>query len=123
MPEGTVMTVEFELDGQTFTALNGGPIFKFNEAISLIVNCENQEEVDYYWEKLKAGGDESAQVCGWLKDKFGLSWQIVPRILPQMLSDADKEKAGRVMNAMMKMKKIEIATLKNAYNGEAVEYS
>jgi len=114
-PEGSVMTVEFELDGQTFTALNGGPIFKLNEAISLQVDCATQEEVDYYWEKLSEGGDEKAQQCGWLKDKYGLSWQIVPRVLVEMLNDPDAKKSQRVMAAMLKMKKIEIETLKRAY--------
>ena len=114
-PEGSVMTVKFELDGQTFTALNGGPIFKLNEAISLQVDCATQEEVDYYWEKLSEGGDEKAQQCGWLKDKYGLSWQIVPRVLVEMLNDPDAKKSQRVMAALLKMKKIEIETLKRAY--------
>ena len=114
-PEGSVMTVEFELDGQTFTALNGGPIFKLNEAISLQVDCATQEEVDYYWEKLSEGGDEKAQQCGWLKDKYGLSWQIVPRVLVEMLNDPDAKKSQRVMAALLKMKKIEIETVKRAY--------
>jgi predicted 3-demethylubiquinone-9 3-methyltransferase (glyoxalase superfamily) len=113
--EGSVMTVEFELDGQPFTALNGGPIFKFNEAISFQVDCATQEEVDYYWENLSEGGDENAQQCGWLKDKYGLSWQIVPRPLLEMLNDPDAKKSQRVMAAMLKMKKIEIETLKRAY--------
>ena len=114
-PEGSVMTVEFELDGQTFTALKGGPIFKLNEAISFQVDCATQEEVDYYWEKLSEGGDEKAQQCGWLKDKYGLSWQIVPRVLVEMLNDPDAKKSQRVMGALLKMKKIEIETLKRAY--------
>ena len=114
-PEGSVMTVEFELDGQTFTALNGGPVFQFNEAISFQVDCATQEEVDYYWEKLSAGGDEKAQQCGWLKDKYGLSWQIVPRVLVEMLNDPYAKKSQCVMAAMLKMKKIEIETLKRAY--------
>ena len=109
------MTVEFELDGQTFTALNGGPIFKLNEAISFQVDCATQEEVDYYWEKLSEGGDGKAQQCGWLKDKYGLSWQIVPRVLVEMLNDPDAKKSQRVMGALLKMKKIEIETLKRAY--------
>jgi predicted 3-demethylubiquinone-9 3-methyltransferase (glyoxalase superfamily) len=113
--EGSVMTVEFELDGQPFTALNGGPIFKFNEAISFQVDCATQEEVDYYWENLSEGGDENAQQCGWLKDRYGLSWQIVPRPLLAMLNDPDAKKSQRVMAAMLKMKKIEIETLKRAY--------
>jgi predicted 3-demethylubiquinone-9 3-methyltransferase (glyoxalase superfamily) len=116
-PAGTVMTVAFELDGQTFTALNGGPLFKFNEAISLQVNCQTQEEVDHYWEKLSAGGDKKAQVCGWLKDKYGVSWQVVPSILLELVSDPDSEKSQRAMQAMLKMKKIDIAELKRAYAG------
>ena len=116
-PEGSVMTIAFELDGQEFTALNGGPAFKFNEAISLQVNCATQEEVDYYWEKLSAGGDDKAQQCGWLKDRFGVSWQIVPVVLVQMISDPDPAKAGRAMEAMLKMKKLDIAGLKRAYAG------
>ncbi len=114
---GTVMTVAFELDGQTFTALNGGPIFKFNEAISFQVNCDTQEEVDYYWEKLSEGGDEKAQQCGWLKDKYGVSWQVVPRVLPEMITDPDTEKSQRVFTAMLQMKKIDIDKLKRAYAG------
>jgi predicted 3-demethylubiquinone-9 3-methyltransferase (glyoxalase superfamily) len=113
-PVGTVMTVAFELEGQTFTALNGGPIFKFNEAISLQVDCETQEEVDYYWQKLSEGGDETAQQCGWLKDKYGVSWQIVPRVLVEMLSDADTGKSQKAMTAMLQMKKIDIDELKQA---------
>lgn len=116
-PEGAVMTIEFELEGQQFTALNGGPVFKFNEAVSFIVNCEDQQEVDYFWEKLGQGGDPAAQVCGWLKDKFGLSWQIVPTILNKLIADPDKAKAGRVMNAMLAMKKIDVSKLEEAYNG------
>ncbi len=116
-PAGTVMTVIFELEGQTFTALNGGPMFKFNEAISFQVNCETQEEVDYYWEKLSEGGDEKAQQCGWLKDKYGASWQIVPGVLLEMLKDADSEKSQRTMEAMLHMKKINIDELRRAYAG------
>jgi predicted 3-demethylubiquinone-9 3-methyltransferase (glyoxalase superfamily) len=116
-PAGTVMTVAFELDGQTFTALNGGPMFKFNEAISLQVNCETQEEVDYYWEKLSEGGDEKAQQCGWLKDKYGASWQVVPSVLPELINDPDSEKSQRAMQAMLQMKKIDIDELKRAYGG------
>ena len=112
-PAGAVMTVEFELDSQEFVALNGGPVFHFTEATSFVVNCETQEEVDYYWDKLTDGGEESQ--CGWLKDKFGLSWQIVPTILPQMLNDPDEKKAKRVAHAMLQMGKIDIATLKQAY--------
>ena len=113
--EGTVMTVEFEIEGQKFLALNGGPIFKFNEAISFQVYCETQEEVDYHWEKLSEGGDEKAQQCGWLKDKYGVSWQIVPTILMKMLKDKDSEKSQRVMKAMLQMHKLDISTLKKAY--------
>jgi predicted 3-demethylubiquinone-9 3-methyltransferase (glyoxalase superfamily) len=116
-PAGTVMTVAFELDGQGFTALNGGPVFTFNEAISFQVYCDTQEEVDYYWKKLSEGGDDQAQQCGWLKDKYGVSWQIVPTVLIEMLQDADAEKSQRVMAAMLHMKKINIATLKRAYAG------
>lgn len=115
--EGTVMTVEFHLEGKEFVALNGGTQFKFTEAISFIVNCESQEELDYYWEKLSEGGDENAQVCGWLKDKFGVSWQIVPDNLTEMISDPDPEKSDRVMKALLKMKKIDIDTLRKAYEG------
>jgi len=113
--EGTVMTVEFEIEGQKFLGLNGGPIFKFNEAISFQVYCETQKEVDYYWEKLSEGGDEKAQQCGWLKDKYGVSWQIVPTILIKMLKDKDSEKSQRVMKAMLQMHKLDISTLKKAY--------
>src|SRR4029078_12533339 len=114
-PEGSVMTVAFELDGQAFTALHGGPGFKLNEAISFQVDCATQEEVDYYWEKLSEGGDEKAQQCGWLKDKYGVSWQIVPTILMKMLKDKDSEKSQRVMKAMLQMHKLDISTLKKAY--------
>ena len=116
-PAGSVMVVEFELDGQRFTGLNGGPIFKFNEAVSLQVYCKNQEEIDYYWEKLGAGGDKNAQQCGWLKDKYGLSWQIVPTIMAEMAADPDPKRAGRVMAAMLKMKKLDIAALQRAQAG------
>lgn len=118
MPEGTVMTVSFELEGRPFVALNGGPHFKFNESISFIINCDSQEEVDYYWDKLTAGGDPNAQQCGWLKDKFGLSWQVIPAAMYELLNDPDKDKAGRVMEAMLQMKKIEMAPLLRAYHGE-----
>lgn len=117
MPEGLVMTVEFWLEDQAFVALNGGPDFKFNEAVSFIIHCDTQEEVDYYWDKLGEGGDPKAQMCGWLKDKFGLSWQVVPRVLDELIADPDKEKAGRVMTAMLQMKKIEIAPLQKTYEG------
>ena len=116
-PVGSVMTVAFELEGQTFTALNGGPIFKFTEAISFQVDCETQAEVDHYWTKLSEGGDPGAQQCGWLKDKYGVSWQIVPRVLIEMLMDPDQGKSQRVMTAMLRMKKIDIAELKRAYAG------
>jgi predicted 3-demethylubiquinone-9 3-methyltransferase (glyoxalase superfamily) len=114
---GTVMTVAFELEGQQLTALNGGPHFKFNEAISLQVMCETQDEIDRYWGKLSAGGDDKAQQCGWLKDRYGLSWQIVPAVMPELIGDRDPAKAGRVMKAMLKMKKLDIATLKKAHAG------
>jgi predicted 3-demethylubiquinone-9 3-methyltransferase (glyoxalase superfamily) len=111
-PEGTAMTVSFELGGQKFVALNGGPEFTFNEAISFQVSCNNQEEVDTFWSRLSDGGEEGP--CGWLKDKFGVSWQIVPTALPRLLSDPDPEKSQRVMQAMLKMKKIEIDALERA---------
>lgn len=113
-PAGTVMTVAFELNGQPFTALNGGPGFKFNEAISFQVICQTQEEVNDYWEKLSTGGDETAQQCGWLKDRYGVSWQIIPNILLEMLSDADPTKSQRTMTAMLQMKKIDISKLLQA---------
>jgi predicted 3-demethylubiquinone-9 3-methyltransferase (glyoxalase superfamily) len=114
-PEGSVLTVEFELNGQTFTALNGGPIFKFTEAISFQVGCESQEEIDYYWAKLSEGGDKNAQRCGWLKDKYGVSWQIVPTVLGEMLQDKDAKKSESVMKALLQMDKLDIETLKRAY--------
>jgi len=114
-PAGSVMTVEFQLDGQDFVGLNGGPHFKFTEAVSFVVNCETQEEVDEYWSKLSAGGAESQ--CGWLKDKYGLSWQITPTVLTEMIQDKDAEKANRAMKAMLQMKKLDIATLKQAFEG------
>ena len=116
-PAGSIMTVVFELDGQAFTALNGGPMFRFNEAISLQVYCENQEEVDYYWDKLAAGGDAKAQQCGWLKDKFGLSWQVIPRELLELIQDPDPHKAERASQAMLQMKKIDIAAVRRAHAG------
>jgi len=116
-PEGSVMTVEFELDGQELMALNGGPVFKFTEAMSLVVSCGTQDEVDHFWEKLSAGGREVQ--CGWLKDRFGVSWQIVPTVLPEMLQDKDPEKSKRVMAAMLTMKKIDVQTLTNAYEGRS----
>ena len=117
-PEGSVMTVSFELDGQPFTALNGGPLFKFTEAVSFQILCETQEEVDHYWEKLRAGGDPNAQQCGWLKDQFGLSWQVTPTALIKMITDPDKVKSQRTMAVMMGMKKLDIAALKKAFDGE-----
>lgn len=114
---GTVMLVTFELDGQTFTALNGGPAFTFNEAISLQVHCDSQQEIDYYWEKLGTGGDASAQQCGWLKDRYGVSWQVVPAILSELLLDADAKKAERTMAAMLRMKKLDIEQLRRAHAG------
>jgi predicted 3-demethylubiquinone-9 3-methyltransferase (glyoxalase superfamily) len=116
-PAGSVMVVAFELQGQPFTALNGGPAFKFNEAISLQINCATQAEVDYYWEKLAAGGDPQAQQCGWLKDRYGVSWQVVPAVLPDMISDPDSEGSQRTMEAMLKMKKLDIGTLQRAFAG------
>lgn len=116
--KGSVMTASFQLNGQEFIALNGGPHFKFTEAISFLVNCETQEEVDYYWEKLAGGGDERAQRCGWLKDKFGVSWQIVPTIVTRFLQDKDAEKSQRAMQAVLQMKKIDIEALKRAYEGK-----
>jgi predicted 3-demethylubiquinone-9 3-methyltransferase (glyoxalase superfamily) len=116
-PKGTVMTVDFKIDGQKFVALNGGPMFKFNEVISFQVHCETQKEVDYYWEKLSEGGDENAQQCGWLKDKYGVSWQIVPNVLGNMLQEKDAKKSERVMKAMLQMKKIDIQGLRKAYAG------
>lgn len=114
-PAGTVMTVEFQLEGQDFVALNGGPVFKFNEAISFQVHCKTQEEVDHYWETLSKGGDKQAQQCGWLKDQYGVSWQLIPTVLGEMLQDKDPEKANRVMQALLQMKKLEIKGLKQAY--------
>jgi len=114
-PTGTAMIVNFELGRQEFLALNGGPLYKFTEAVSLLVNCENQAEVDRLWGKLTEGGEE--QPCGWLKDKFGLSWQIIPTALGRLMSDPDPEKAGRVMQAMLQMSKIEVSGLEKAYAG------
>ena len=112
-PKGTVMTVAFQLEGQEFLALNGGPLFKFNESISFVVNCETQEEVDEFWKKLSEGGEKSR--CGWLKDRYGLSWQVVPTVLGEMLQDKDPKKSQRVMKAMLQMDKMDIAALKQAY--------
>jgi predicted 3-demethylubiquinone-9 3-methyltransferase (glyoxalase superfamily) len=114
---GSVMVVEFELEGQPFTALNGGPAFKFNEAVSLQVYCETQKEIDYYWEKLGAGGDPAAQMCGWLKDKYGLSWQVAPVMMKEMFAHGVTPASERLMTAMMAMKKLDIAALQEAYAG------
>lgn len=113
-PAGSVMVVVFELDGQEFTALNGGPIFRFTEAISFQINCETQAEIDHYWEKLSAGGDPKAQQCGWLKDKYGLSWQVVPTMMAELFENGNSAKADRVMEAMLRMKKLDIAKLEKA---------
>ena len=115
--KGTVMTVEFQLDGQELVALNGGPHFKFTEAISLVVNCETQKELDEFWEKLSAGGEKSR--CGWLKDKYGLSWQVVPTVLGELFQSGDAEKSERVMKAMLQMDKLDIKTLKEAAEGSS----
>ncbi len=115
-PDGSVLTVVFELEGQRFTALNGGPQFKFNEAISLEIACETQQEIDYFWAKLTENGEEGA--CGWLKDKYGLSWQIVSKTLSALLSDSDREKTERMMTALLPMKKLDIAVLEKAFAGE-----
>jgi len=115
-PKGTVIVASFELDGQEFMALNGGPRFKFTEAVSFVVSCETQAEIDEMWARLSAGGEESQ--CGWLKDKFGLSWQVVPPILSKLMQDKDPQKSNRVMQALLQMKKIDIATLQRAYDGE-----
>lgn len=115
-PAGSVMTVEFELDGQPFVALNGGPQFKFDEAVSFQVYCDSQDEIDYYWNALTKGGQEGP--CGWLKDKFGLSWQVVPSALLDMMLDRDSEKSGRVMSALLHMKKFDLAKLKQVYAGK-----
>jgi predicted 3-demethylubiquinone-9 3-methyltransferase (glyoxalase superfamily) len=112
---GSVLTASFELEGLAFTALNGGPRFKFNESVSFYVNCESQEEVDYYWDRLSEGG--TIQQCGWLKDKYGLSWQIIPSALPRLMGDPDRDKANRVMQAMLQMQKIDVAALERAYAG------
>ena len=113
--EGTVMTIDFEIEGQKFLALNGGPIFRFNEAISFQIYCKTQDEVDYYWDKLTEGGDKNAQVCGWLKDKFGVSWQVVPNVLVRMLQDKDSKKTENVMRVMLQMQKLDINALTKAY--------
>jgi len=117
MPAGSTLTVQFWLDGQEFLALNGGPMFRFTEAVSFIINCENQEEVDHFWNNLSAGGGEEG-MCGWLKDRFGLSWQVVPTVLNEMIGDPDSQKASRAMQAMLGMKKLDIAALTKAHAGE-----
>ena len=117
-PAGSVLTVEFELEGQTFTALNGGPLFKFSEAVSFQVICATQKEADYYWGKLTPGGDPAAQQCGWLKDKFGLSWQVIPKQALELLADHKSKKSQRAFEAMMHMKKLDLAALKRAYEGK-----
>jgi predicted 3-demethylubiquinone-9 3-methyltransferase (glyoxalase superfamily) len=114
-PEGSVMTIAFQIEGQNFTALNGGPVFKFSPAVSFVVSCENQKEIDHFWERLSKGGKTNQ--CGWLDDKYGVTWQIVPTVLAKMLQDKDKKKVGRVTEAFLKMKKFDIATLKQAYKG------
>ena len=119
-PAGSVMTVEFELDGQRFTALNGGPAFTFNEAVSLQIMCDTQQELDSYWDKLSRGGDPKAQQCGWLKDKYGLSWQVIPRMLLRLFTDHDSAQAERAMEAMLRMKKINIAELEQAVAAESI---
>jgi len=116
-PEGSVMTIAFNLDGQDFVAINGGPIFTFSVAISFVVNCRGQEEVDYYWDKLTQGGDEKAQQCGWLKDRYGVSWQVVPKELIELMGDPDPGRAGRATQAMFSMKKIDIETMRKAAAG------
>ena len=116
---GSVMVVAFELDGHSFTALNGGPAFKFNEAVSFQVQCDTQEEIDHYWTLLSAGGDPKAQQCGWLKDQYGASWQIVPRTMGELMTSGDAAKSDRVMAAMLKMKKLDLAALNQAFAGQA----
>ena len=117
-PAGSVMTVAFELEGQPFTALNGGPLFKFNEAVSLQIYCDNQEQLDQYWDKLSKGGDPKTQQCGWLKDKYGLSWRVVPKMLPDLFKDHESQTAQRAMEAKLRMKKIDIAELERAVGAE-----
>jgi predicted 3-demethylubiquinone-9 3-methyltransferase (glyoxalase superfamily) len=114
-PKGSVMTVAFQIEGQNFTALNGGPVFKFSPAVSFVVNCKNQEEIDHFWSRLSKGGKPNQ--CGWLEDKYGVTWQIVPTVLVKMLQDKDKKKVSRVTEAFLKMKKFDIATLKRTYKG------
>lgn len=116
-PAGSLCTIEFSMNGSQFLALNGGPLFKFNEAVSLVINCDSQEEVDYYWEKLSEGGDPESRVCGWLKDKYGLSWQIVPVEFMEMVSSGESEKVERVMKYMLRMKKLDMGILRKAFDG------
>lgn len=116
-PAGSVMSVAFELSGQAFTALNGGPIFRFNEAMSLQIHCSDQAEIDKYWNALGEGGDPEAQVCGWLKDRYGLSWQVLPTLLTEMIGKGDQDTADRVMTAMLQMKKLDVAELRRAFEG------
>lgn len=116
MPEGTVMTIEFELEGQRFLAINGGPAFKFTEAISFVINCENQDEIDYYWHKLSEGADPEAQQCGWLKDRFGVSWQVVPTLLQKLMTSPDNDRKDAVMKALLQMKKLDIKKLQQAFD-------
>jgi predicted 3-demethylubiquinone-9 3-methyltransferase (glyoxalase superfamily) len=116
-PAGSVMSVEFELNGQPFTALNGGPVFMFNEAVSFQVICETQEEIDFYWDTLSAGGDARAQQCGWLKDRYGLSWQVIPRVLSEWVDDPDSEAGRRTMRTMLQMKKIDLGKIRAAHEG------
>ena len=117
-PEGSVLTVEFQIAGQKFLALNGGPIFKLTEAVSFMIDCKDQKEVDYYWDKLTAGGDERAQQCGWLKDRYGVSWQVIPQALIKLVSDPASEKSQRAMKAMLQMTKLDVAELEKAFAGE-----
>jgi predicted 3-demethylubiquinone-9 3-methyltransferase (glyoxalase superfamily) len=118
LPDGTTLVVDFTLAGHRFTALNGGPQFTFTPAVSFVIDCDTQDEVDYFWDKLSAGGAPEAQQCGWLADRFGVSWQVVPRQLGEYMSDPDPEKAGRTMQAMLKMKKLDIEALRRAHDGE-----
>jgi predicted 3-demethylubiquinone-9 3-methyltransferase (glyoxalase superfamily) len=118
-PKGSVLTIAFDLDGQEFTALNGGPMFKFNEAISFQVYCQTQQKLDHYWNRLSEGGDPSAQQCGWLKDRFGVSWQIVPKAMAKMVADPDQARSNRVMQALLKMKKLDLRVLQEAYDAKS----
>ncbi len=118
-PDGSTLVVEFTLAGHRFTALNGGPQFSFTPAVSFVIDCEDQAEIDHYWDRLREGGDPEAQQCGWLADRFGVSWQVVPRGLPEYVGDPDPEKAGRAMQALLQMKKLDIEALRRARDGEA----